>query len=131
VELVIPEPPRPGQAAAPSKASVLLRVRSERTENLRNDRDELRSLIAASVEGLRSEDVTLVIDTVAAHVSAAALARPSERRTTWALIVSGALALIMACVTYLVIHLRRKSNARARINPQRRATPYGTERQTA
>lgn len=132
VELVIPEAPRPGQPAAPSKASVLLRVRDERTESLRNSREDLRALVAASVEGLRTEDVTLVVDTVSLQVSAAALAKPQQRRATWGLILGGVLALILACVAYLVVHLRRRSKAAPRTTTmRRRATPFGTEQQAA
>ncbi|MBX7115373.1 MAG: flagellar M-ring protein FliF [Myxococcaceae bacterium] len=131
VELVIPEAPRPNQPVAPSKASVLLRVQAERTEALRKERDELRALIAASVEGLRADDVTLIIDTVAVQISVATLAKPAERRTTWALVVSGVLLMLVACVAYLAVRLRRRTTARTRTGQPRRATPYATEQQAA
>ncbi len=64
VELVVPAPPRPGQLATPSKASVLVRVQPIALEKLQMQRAELRALVAAAVEGLKPDDVVLVIDPV-------------------------------------------------------------------
>lgn len=64
VELVVPAPPRPGQLAMPSKASVLVRVQPIALEKLQMQRAELRALVAAAVEGLKADDVVLVIDPV-------------------------------------------------------------------
>jgi type III secretion protein J len=65
VELVVPGPPRPGQPASPSKAAVLLRVHPEALDRLAQARGELRALVAGGVEGLRAEEVVLVLDPVA------------------------------------------------------------------
>lgn len=65
VELVVPAPARPGQPALPSKASVLLRVHPDALERLQVQRGELRALVAAAVDGLKPEDVVLVVDPVA------------------------------------------------------------------
>lgn len=64
VELVVPPSPRPGQPAVPSKAAVLLRVRPEALERLTQQRAELRALVAAAVDGLKADDVVLVVDVV-------------------------------------------------------------------
>ena len=64
VELVVPVPPRPGQVAVPSKASVLVRVQPIALEKLQMQRGELRALVAAAVDGLNPDDVVLVIDPV-------------------------------------------------------------------
>lgn len=64
VELVVPAAPRPGQAALPSKASVLVRVQPVALERLQQQREQLRALVAAAVDGLRAEEVVLVIDPV-------------------------------------------------------------------
>jgi type III secretion protein J len=64
VELVVPGPPRPGQPASPSKAAVLLRVHPEALDRLAQARGELKALVAGGVEGLRAEEVVLVLDPV-------------------------------------------------------------------
>ena len=65
VELVVPGAPRPGQPMVPSKASVLLRVHPDALERLQQQRTELRALVAAAVDGLKMEEVVLVVDPVA------------------------------------------------------------------
>jgi type III secretion protein J len=64
VELAVPPAPRPGQPPTPSRAAVLLRVRPEALEHLAQTRAELQGLVAAGVDGLRAEDVVLVLDPV-------------------------------------------------------------------
>lgn len=64
VHLVIPQPPRPGQPAAPSKASALIRARPGMADRVKRGSDGLRYLLAGSVEGLAPENVTLVVDEV-------------------------------------------------------------------
>ena len=76
VELVVPAPARPGLPASPSKASVLLRVRPEAFEHLQQQRTELRALVAGSVEGLKPDDVVLVVDQVT--LSATPASRAAE-----------------------------------------------------
>ncbi len=80
VELVVPPPPRPGAAAVPSKASVLLRVSGESLERVQHQRAELRALVAASVDGLLADDVVLVIDEVQGHAAYSALTTASSNR---------------------------------------------------
>jgi type III secretion protein J len=64
VEIVVPPPARPSQVSTPSKASVLLRAHASSIEHLQRDRAELRALVAASVDGLKADEVIVVIDTV-------------------------------------------------------------------
>lgn len=64
VELVVPPSPRPGQAAVPSKASVLIRAHPGAIERLQMEKAELRALVAGGVDGLLPDDVVLVIDPV-------------------------------------------------------------------
>jgi type III secretion protein J len=64
VELVVPAPPRPGQPAIASKASVLVRVQPMALERLQQQKAELKALVAAAVDGLHAEDVVMVIDPV-------------------------------------------------------------------
>ncbi len=64
VELVVPTPTRPGLSALPSKASVLLRARPDAVERLQRQRDELRALVAAGVDGLHADEVVVMFDVV-------------------------------------------------------------------
>lgn len=64
VHVVIPAPARPGQPAAASRASALLKVRPGMASRVTAARHELRQLIAGGVQGLSAEDVALVVDEV-------------------------------------------------------------------
>ncbi|NRD48692.1 flagellar M-ring protein FliF [Corallococcus exiguus] len=72
VHLVVPPPPRPGQAPAPSKASAMLRTAPGGATRVRKSADMLRELIAGGVEGLSPEAVSLLVDEVTTHVEAPA-----------------------------------------------------------
>src|SRR3954468_21071369 len=52
VHLVVSTPPRPGQPQVTSKAAAFVRVRAGKAQWMEQNRDQLRQLIAASVEGL-------------------------------------------------------------------------------
>jgi type III secretion protein J len=80
VELVVPASPRPGQPAVPSKAAVLLRVQPDALERLQMQRAELRALVAAAVDGLKSDDVVLVIDPVTMPAVVSRPAAPDSMR---------------------------------------------------
>jgi type III secretion protein J len=60
VELVVPLPTRPGLSPLPSKASVLLRARADAMSRLQAQKDELRALVAAGVDGLHADEVVVV-----------------------------------------------------------------------
>lgn len=76
VHLVAPVPPRPGQAAGRPRASVLLRLKPGAGPRVSVLREDLRALVAGSVENLSVDDVTLVLDELAPTVAA----RPVQRR---------------------------------------------------
>ena len=61
VHLVLPATARPGMAIVPSKAAVFLKVRPDSKVRLEAARDDIRALVAGSVEGLSPRDVTLVV----------------------------------------------------------------------
>ena len=64
VHLVLPPPARPGGPTGESKASALVRVQPGAGDRLVQMRGELCALIAGSVEGLRPDAVTLVVQEV-------------------------------------------------------------------
>ena len=68
VHLVRPQPSRAGAPAAPTKAAVYLRAQPAAAAHLQAMRDELRSLVAGSVEGLEPAAVTLVVSEVVSTV---------------------------------------------------------------
>ena len=95
VELAVPPTPRPGTAVTPAKASVLLRVASRSLEHLQQQRAELRALVAASVDGLHSEDVVLVIDEVQGRLPETITSK-SERGLRLTLMAVSAMLMILA-----------------------------------
>jgi len=105
VELAVPPPGRAGQAPAVSKAAVLLRVRPEALERLTLARAELRALVAAGVEGLRAEEVVLVLDPVALQASPAVPAPPGR---ALAVAVASGVALLAVVLLTLALLLRRQ-----------------------
>lgn len=89
VELAVPlTAPRAGQPQAPARASVLLRVQPDAQKHLVEQREALRGLVAGSVDGLRADDVTLVID--AAQVRAPTLVQTvgPPKALVWALLAA-------------------------------------------
>lgn len=108
VELVVPTAPRPGLPAAPSKASVLLRVQPEARERLEQQRASLQALVAASVDGLEADDVVLVVDTVVSQVSAPAPAAREASHRMLIIFLGGALAVLALGLVALAVRLRRR-----------------------
>src|SRR6478672_6407375 len=106
VHLVVSPPPRPGQQATASKAAAFVRVRAGRAHWMDQNRDQLRQLLAASVEGLSVENVTLVVNEVPAVVpQQVKVADPSvQNRLRFGLAAMGALLVAMSALTvYLVM----------------------------
>lgn len=116
VELVVPPAPRPGQPPAPSKASVLLRVHPDTMERLQQQRAQLRALVAASVDGLQSDDVVLVVDPV---VVPAAPPRVDTRSTLKPLVIGlgVALSVLAMALVFLTFRLRSLKVAAAHAPP--------------
>ncbi|MFB1481292.1 flagellar M-ring protein FliF [Corallococcus sp. RDP092CA] len=96
VHLVVPPPPRPGQAPTPSKASAMLRTAPGGAARVRKSADTLRELIAGGVEGLSPEAVSLLVDEVTTHVEA-----PSPKGGPVPLRLRVVLALLGVLVTGL------------------------------
>ncbi len=116
VELVVPPAPRPGQPPVPSKASVLLRVHPDTMERLQQQRAQLRALVAASVDGLQSDDVVLVVDPV---VVPAAPPRVDTRSTLKPLVIGlgVALSVLAMALVFLTFRLRSLKVAAAHAPP--------------
>lgn len=119
VELVVPPPPRPGQPAVASKASVLVRVRQDAVERLTMQRAELRALVAAAVDGLKPDDVVLVIDAVSIPP---ATAKPSNTETMRPLVVILG-ATLSALAFALVVLAWRLKKSRPAASPAVTAVP--------
>jgi type III secretion protein J len=114
VELVVPAPPRPGQQAVPSKASVLIRAQAGASERLLAQKGELKGLVAAAVDGLVAEEVVLLVDTVQPLVSAqeTTSAQGSLRGLVIALGAGvSLLAVLLIGLTFLYQRERRKLRA--------------------
>jgi len=105
VHLVRPAPTRAGVPGAPTKAAVYLRARPAAAVHLRAMQEELRALVAGSVEGLEPGAVTLVVSEVVSTVPPRAV----PVRSGWApgLLGAGVLALGGAAAMG-VLWLRRR-----------------------
>jgi len=113
VHLVRPQAARSGVPIAPTKAAVYLRARPAAAAHLRAMRDELRALVAGSVEGLEASAVTLVVSEVVSTVPPRA---PAPARSGWGPALLGALVLGLggvACGGWVLVRRR----ARRRTSP--------------
>jgi type III secretion protein J len=106
VELVVPPPPRPGQPAVPSKASVLVRVQPIALEKLQMQRAELRALVAAAVDGLKADDVVLVIDPVTIPAPLTREEPTSSGMRPLVIVLGLALSVVAMLVVFLAWRLR-------------------------
>ena len=110
VELVVPSPPRPGQPAVSSKASTLLRVTPASLERLQQQREAIRALVAGSVEGLKADDVVVMIDPVTSQVSLPFVAEPQPDRLRVVVVGMGVLLTALAsALVVLALRLRRNT----------------------
>jgi type III secretion protein J len=111
VHLVVPPPPRPGQAPVPSKASAMLRVAPGSAARVRQASETLRGLLAGGVEGLSPEAVSLVVDEVSTRVEVpvgrglSPLARLRVLLAVLGVVVTG-LAVALVLVTLRMRHYR-------------------------
>ena len=113
VHLVRPQAARSGVPVAPTKAAVYLRAQPAAAAHLQAMRDELRALVAGSVEGLESAAVTLVVSEVVSTVPPRA---PAPARAGWGPALLGALVLGLggvACGGWVLVRRR----ARRRTSP--------------
>ena len=112
VHLVRPAPTRSGAPGAPTKAAVYLRARPAAATHLRAMQEELRALVAGSVEGLEPVAVTLVVSEVVSGVPPRATA---PVRSGWAPGILGAgVVAFGGAAASAVLWMRRR---------RRRATP--------
>jgi type III secretion protein J len=96
VHLVRPQPSRAGAPPAPTKAAVYLRAQPAAAAHLQAMRDELRALVAGSVEGLEPAAVTLFVSEVVSTVPP----RPGAPvRSGWAPALLGGLVLMVGGAT--------------------------------
>lgn len=120
VELVVPPPPRPGQPAVASKASVLVRVRQDAVERLTMQRAELRALVAAAVDGLKPDDVVLVIDAVTIPPAAV---KPSTQETMRPLVVILGLTLSTLAFVLVLLAWRLRKSRTPEVTPSTSVAP--------
>jgi type III secretion protein J len=92
VHLVRPQLSRNGAPGAPTKAAVYLRAQPTAAAKIESMRDELRALVAGSVEGLDPAAVTLVVSGVVSTVPPRASA---PVRPAWVPALLGAGVLIL------------------------------------
>jgi type III secretion protein J len=115
VELVVPLGARPGVAPTPSKASTLLRVQPSSLERMQQQRVQLKELIAGSVEGLKPDDVALVVDPVETHVLPPPQGDPVEtvRLKVVVLVLAVMLSLVSGILVGVTLQLRRLMKRRS------------------
>lgn len=125
VELVVPAPSRPGQPAVPSKASALIRAHPLALERLQQQQVAIRALIAGSVEGLKADEVVVLIDPVTSQVSAPVVAAPTSDRLRVVVVTMGlSLTALAGALLLLGLKLRRKpSPSTAPTEPAAPAAP--------
>ncbi|MFN0063411.1 MAG: hypothetical protein ACKVPX_12965 [Myxococcaceae bacterium] len=92
VHLALPPPPRPGQSAAPAKASVFVRARPEAGNRLRDQRVGIQSLVAGAVEGLSAEAVAVVIDEISVRSTSSTVKKPPHASASIPLLTGLAIA---------------------------------------
>jgi type III secretion protein J len=108
VHLVRPQPTRSGAPGAPTKAAIYLRARPAAAAHLEAMRDEIRALVAGSVEGLEPAAVTLVVSEVVSSVPPRARARV---RSSWIPILLG-LGVVAGAAGAVGMFLRRRASRR-------------------
>jgi len=110
VHLVRPQPMRAGAPVSPTKAAVYLRVHPTAAAHLGGMRDELRALVAGSMEGLEPSAVTLVLSEVVTSVPVRATA---PARFGWGPALLGLCILVLgAASAAAVVVLRRRRRRR-------------------
>lgn len=122
VHLVVAPPARPGQTPVTSKGSAFLRVRAGKAGWMQAHRDELRQLIAGSVEGLAVENVTLVVNEVSTVVPARPATSTMESRLRMLAVLLGTMLTLVSAGMVMMI-LRKRS-------PRKAAAPQGARTNT-
>ncbi len=116
VHLMVPPPPRPGQAAVPAKASALLRAAPGQAARLRQSQEMLRALIAGGVEGLAPEAVSLLVDEATTRVEVSGPRPPPVTRLRVLLAVLGVVVTGLAgALVFVALRLRHSQALAARM----------------
>jgi type III secretion protein J len=113
VHLVLPLAPRPGQPVGPAKAAAFLRVRPGALERVEKNRDQLRAMIAGSVEGLAVENVTLVVTEVSTSVPSPTASRTLVSRLRVLVFALGLVVSLLALVMVLLTLRMRQYRSKA------------------
>ena len=113
VHLVVPPPARPGQTPGQAKASALVRVRPGHGPRVKGMEEELRKVIAGSVEGLSPDDVSLVVNEVVSTVSLPEGGMTQAQRLRYVVIGLGALVSVLALLLVFVALKWRSAQALA------------------
>ncbi len=124
VELVVPAAPRPGQPIVPSKASALIRVLPPAFERLQQQQTAIRALIAGSVDGLKSDDVVVLIDVVSSQVTTPVVVVATSDRLRVVVIAMGlSLSALAAALVAMGLKLQRRKTSAAAMAPTEPASP--------
>lgn len=123
VHLMVPPPPRPGQAAASAKASAMLRTAPGQAARIRQTQEQLRALIAGGVEGLSPDAVSLMVDEAATRVEVAAPGSSPLLRLRVLLAVMGVVVTGLAVALVFLAMRLRASQAEAAAPPAAPAVP--------
>ena len=130
VHLVLPLPPRPGAAPQPAKASAFLKVRPGAAERVNLMKEDLRALVAGSVENLGADQVTLVVSEVATAVPARPGPASSSSLPPLRVAVAGlggTVTLLSLALVWLALRLRReRARAAEALRRPQPAQPRGT-----
>ncbi|QDF07078.1 flagellar M-ring protein FliF [Myxococcus xanthus] len=108
VHLVVPAPPRAGQAPGPSKASAMLRVAPGNAARVRQSSETLKVLLAGGVEGLSPEAVSLLVDEVSTRVEAPTVVGVSPLTRLRALLAVLGLMVTGLSVALVLVTLRMR-----------------------
>jgi hypothetical protein len=92
-------------------------VRPGKAERLSGLREDLRALIAGSVDGLQTQDVTFVIDEVATSVPPVPVPGSPVTKLRILVAVMGA-ALCLLAILFVIVVIRLKTVAARQISPQ-------------
>ncbi len=114
VELVVPAPPRPGVPVTPSKASVLVRAKPEAIERLTQQRAGLQALVAGGVEGLKPEDVTVLLDPVVVKAPTPKVDDASPRLKQMVIALASLCILMAVLLAAVTLKLRAAAKQAAR-----------------
>jgi type III secretory pathway lipoprotein EscJ len=90
---------------------------------MQQHRDELRALLAGSVEGLLVENVTLVVNEVAAVVPARPVTSPMEGKLRMLAVLLGTLLSVVSAGMVVMILRKRAPRRSAQVQSVRTATP--------